>query len=142
MSWSRWPRWRLNSVACTSRHVRNEGTHLLEAIDELLTIARHSGAPAEIWHLKAAGPANWHKLERRSSALRLLAPKTSHHRDMYTYSASASGLDATMPGCPGRRPPRLVTRMQDPSIRARLRHELARAGADQQNEFLGATRSC
>ena len=121
-------------------HIRNEGTHLLEAIDELLTIARRSGAPAEIWHLKAAGPANWHKLDAalerveaaRAEGLRITA-------DMYTYSASASGLDATMPGWVQEGGHRAwVTRLQDPSIRARLRHELTRAGAEQQNEFLGA----
>src|SRR5712692_7509347 len=80
-------------------HIRNEGTHLLEAIDELLTISRRSGAPAEIWHLKAAGPVNWHKLDAalerveaaRAEGLRITA-------DMYTYNASSSGLDATMPG--------------------------------------------
>ena len=121
-------------------HIRNEGTHLLEAIDELLEIARRSGAPAEIWHLKAAGPVNWHKLDAalervetaRAEGLRITA-------DMYTYSASASGLDATMPGWVQEGGHRAwVARLQDPSIRARLRHELARAGAEQQNEFLGA----
>jgi len=121
-------------------HIRNEGTHLLEAIDELLDIARRSGAPAEIWHLKAAGPANWHKLDAalerveaaRAEGLRITA-------DMYTYSASASGLDATMPGWVQEGGHRAwVARLQDSSIRARLRHELARAAAEQQNEFLGA----
>ena len=121
-------------------HIRNEGTHLLEAIDELLDIARRSGAPAEIWHLKAAGPVNWHKLDAalervetaRAEGLRITA-------DVYTYSASASGLDATMPGWVQEGGHHAwVARLQDPSIRARLRHELARAGAEQQNEFLGA----
>ncbi len=121
-------------------HIRNEGTHLLEAIDELLDIARRSGAPAEIWHLKAAGPVNWHKLDAalerveaaRAEGLRITA-------DMYTYSASASGLDATMPGWVQEGGHRAwVERLKDPSIRARLRHELARAGAEQHNEFLGA----
>jgi len=121
-------------------HIRNEGTHLLEAIDELLDIARRSGAPAEIWHLKAAGPVNWHKLDAalerveaaRAEGLRITA-------DMYTYSASASGLDATMPGWVQEGGHTAwVARLQDPSIRTRLRYELARAGAEQQNEFLGA----
>jgi N-acyl-D-amino-acid deacylase len=121
-------------------HIRNEGTHLLEAIDELLDIARRSGAPAEIWHLKAAGPVNWHKLDAalerveaaRAEGLRITA-------DMYTYSASASGLDATMPGWVQEGGHKAwVARLQDPSIRTRLRYELARAGAEQQNEFLGA----
>jgi N-acyl-D-amino-acid deacylase len=121
-------------------HIRNEGTHLLEAIDELLSIARRSGAPAEIWHLKAAGPANWHKLDAvlerveaaRAEGLRITA-------DMYTYSASSSGLDATMPSWVQEGGHRAwVSRLKDPSIRARLREELARATAEQHNEFLSA----
>src|SRR3954467_11544427 len=35
--------------------MRSEGSRLLEAIDELITISREAGVPAEIYHLKAAG---------------------------------------------------------------------------------------
>ena len=44
-------------------HMRYEGTRLLEAIDELIEIAKESGAPAEIYHFKQAGKANWGKLD-------------------------------------------------------------------------------
>src|SRR5437764_9182735 len=44
-------------------HLRSEGTRLLEAADELLRIAREAKIAAEIYHLKAAGPANWNKLD-------------------------------------------------------------------------------
>src|SRR4029453_9474918 len=44
-------------------HMRNEGYELMEAIDELVEISRKSGAPAEIYHLKQAGQANWGKLD-------------------------------------------------------------------------------
>jgi N-acyl-D-amino-acid deacylase len=44
-------------------HMRSEGATLLEAAQETIDIARASGAPAEIYHLKAAGQANWGKLE-------------------------------------------------------------------------------
>ncbi|MGH6659423.1 MAG: N-acyl-D-amino-acid deacylase family protein, partial [Sphingomicrobium sp.] len=79
-------------------HMRSEAERLLEAIDELIEISRQSGAPAEIYHLKAAGKANWGKLDAaiakieaaRASGLRITA-------DMYTYPAGATGLDAAMP---------------------------------------------
>lgn len=45
-------------------HMRSEGVKLEEAVDELLTIAKESGARAEIYHLKAAGEANWPKMAR------------------------------------------------------------------------------
>src|SRR5215469_13287171 len=40
-------------------HIRNEGDHEMEAIDELITIARQAQIPAEIYHLKVAGAKNW-----------------------------------------------------------------------------------
>ena len=121
-------------------HIRNEGNRLLEAVDELVDIARRSGAAAEIWHFKASGPANWPKLDAaierieaaRAHGLRVTA-------DMYTYHASSTGLDATMPGwvqAGGHRA--WVERLKDPAVRARLRHELSTAGADGSNEFLAA----
>jgi N-acyl-D-amino-acid deacylase len=79
-------------------HMRSEANRLVEAVDELIHIARTTGAPAEIYHLKAAGAANWRKLdevisrveEARAEGVRVTA-------DMYTYTAGATGLDAAMP---------------------------------------------
>jgi N-acyl-D-amino-acid deacylase len=79
-------------------HMRDEGPKLLEAIDELVTISRESGAPAEIYHYKQAGKSNWGKIdaaiarveEARASGLRITA-------DMYTYAASSTGFDAAFP---------------------------------------------
>jgi N-acyl-D-amino-acid deacylase len=79
-------------------HMRSEGNRLLEGVDELITIAREAGVTAEIYHLKAAGRANWPKMDAviervnaaRASGLRITA-------DMYTYTAGATGLDAAMP---------------------------------------------
>lgn len=79
-------------------HIRSEGNTFLEAVDELIQIAREAKIPAEIYHLKAAGKPNWHKLDAvikkieaaRRSGLNITA-------DMYTYTAGATGLDAAMP---------------------------------------------
>src|SRR5207247_1217091 len=45
-------------------HMRDEGTRLLEAIEEAVRIAREAGLPLEISHHKAAGRANWGKTEQ------------------------------------------------------------------------------
>jgi N-acyl-D-amino-acid deacylase len=79
-------------------HMRSEGNRLVEAVEELLRIAREARIPAEIYHLKAAGSANWPKMEQviamveraRREGLKITA-------DMYTYPAGATGLDAAMP---------------------------------------------
>ncbi|MBT8471460.1 MAG: D-aminoacylase [Marinicaulis sp.] len=103
-------------------HIRNEGRQLPEAVDELIAIARGSGAPSEIYHLKASGQDNWDKLEQvfekveaaRADGVRITA-------DMYTYPASSTGLDAAMPlwvqegGYE-----KWKKRLQDPENRARV----------------------
>jgi len=79
-------------------HMRSEGTRLLEATDELLRISREGGVPAEIYHIKAAGKANWDKFDAllakvdsaRRAGLRISA-------DMYTYAASSTGLTSVFP---------------------------------------------
>ena len=79
-------------------HMRSEGNRLLEAIDELIEISRRSGAPAEIYHLKAAGKQNWSKMD--AAIARIEAARKSGLRisaNMYTYTAGSTGLDAAMP---------------------------------------------
>ena len=107
-------------------HMRSEGNRLLEAIDELMTIARESHAPAEIYHLKEAGHENWGKLaaviakvdSARASGARITA-------DMYMYTAGATGLDASMPPWVQEGGYKeWAKRLQDPSIRARVAQEM------------------
>ena len=79
-------------------HLRSEGNTFLEAVDELIQIAREARIPAQIYHLKAAGKSNWPKLEaaiRKIEAARAAGLKIT--ADMYTYTAGATGLDAAMP---------------------------------------------
>src|SRR5205807_4152206 len=44
-------------------HMRSEGERLLEGIDEVIRINRSAKIPAEIYHFKAAGRANWRKMD-------------------------------------------------------------------------------
>jgi N-acyl-D-aspartate/D-glutamate deacylase len=119
-------------------HIRNEGQRLLEAINELVDISRRSGAPAEIWHFKAAGRANWPKLDAVIDAIEEVRARQGLRitADMYTYTASSTGLDATMPGWVQEGGHRAwVTALRDASVRARLRQEMS---ACTDNEFLNA----
>jgi N-acyl-D-amino-acid deacylase len=121
-------------------HIRSEGTQLLEAVEELITIAREAGIGAEIYHLKAGGKDNWDKMEdvfamveaARAEGLDITA-------DMYTYTAGATGLDAAMP-------PWVqegghdawVERLKDPVIRARVIDEMKQPGDDWENLYYAA----
>ena len=79
-------------------HLRDEGENLIESLEELITISKEANVAAEVYHLKQAGKANWSKLDTvinkieqaRSSGLNITA-------NMYTYTASGTGLDASMP---------------------------------------------
>ena len=108
-------------------HLRSEGDRFVEAVEELLAIARRAGCAAEIFHLKATGRANWPKLETviqmveaaRAAGLAITA-------DMYPYAASSTGLDATMPPWVREGGHRAwVQRLQDPAVRERLQREMA-----------------
>lgn len=121
-------------------HLRSEGNRLLEAVDEFLTIAREAGIRAEIYHLKAAGQANWGKLdqviEKIESARREGLQVTA---DIYTYTAGATGLDAAMP-------PWVqegghdawIRRLKDPAIRARVVQEMSTPTDSWENLYLAA----
>ncbi|HMB93281.1 MAG TPA: hypothetical protein VKP65_20685, partial [Rhodothermales bacterium] len=121
-------------------HMRSEGNRLLEAVDELLTIAREAEIRAQIYHLKAAGQDNWDKLDDvidRVEAAR--AEGLGITADMYTYTAGATGLDAAMPpwvqegGFEAWR-----TRLQDPALRPRLEREMTTPTDEWENLFLAA----
>jgi len=121
-------------------HMRSEGDRLLEAIDETIRISREADLPVEIYHLKAAGNANWPKMalaiakidSARAAGVRITA-------DMYTYTAGATGLDASMP--PWVQEGGLdawIRRLKDPRIRARVRAEMDAPGKNWENIYLAA----
>ncbi|MFW6125202.1 MAG: N-acyl-D-amino-acid deacylase family protein [Pirellulales bacterium] len=121
-------------------HMRSEGNRLLEAIDELLTIAREADIPAEIYHLKAAGRDNWHKLDQaidkveaaRAAGLQITA-------DMYTYTAGSTGLSAAIPPWAHEGGhDALVERLKDAAIRERLVREMRTPSDDWENLLLAA----
>jgi N-acyl-D-amino-acid deacylase len=119
-------------------HMRSEGNKLLEAIDELITISKESGAPAEIYHFKQAGQPNWGKID--AAIAKVSAARAGGQRitaDMYTYTAGATGLDAAMPtwvqsgGLEA-----WIKRMKDPAVRARLVQEMRTPSNDWENLLL------
>ncbi len=78
-------------------HIRNEGDQFLEALDELIDITRSTGAHGEVYHLKAAGRDNWHKMAQAISKIESArAQGMPISADMYPYPAGATGLDACM----------------------------------------------
>jgi N-acyl-D-amino-acid deacylase len=121
-------------------HIRSEGNQLMEAVEELITIAREAEIGAEIYHLKAAGADNWHKIDQvfeRIEAAR--AGGLDVTADMYNYTAAATGLDAAMP--PWVQEGGLdawVKHLQDPVVREGLVGEISTPTNIWENLYLAA----
>ncbi len=121
-------------------HLRSEGNRLLEAVDEFLQIVREANVAGEIYHLKAAGQANWSKTDEllarleaaRNQGLRVTA-------DMYCYTAGATGLSAAMPPWVQEGGyERWRDRLRDPAIRERVAREMKTPTDEWENLLLMA----
>ncbi|MDP6628492.1 MAG: D-aminoacylase, partial [Candidatus Marinimicrobia bacterium] len=107
-------------------HMRSESNQFLEALDELLTIAKEANIRAEVYHLKAGGKPNHYKMDlaiekinkARESGLDIST-------DMYTYIAGATGLNAHMPPWVQEGGyEKWVERLKDPTIREKVKIEM------------------
>jgi len=121
-------------------HMRSEGNRLVEAVDEVIEIARRASLPAEIYHLKQAGRSNWTKLDAvidritraREEGLAITA-------DMYPYEAGATGLSSCFPPWAHEGGLRAtLARLRDAEQRNRIRDEMARPGTDWENLYEAA----
>ncbi|MEQ9563781.1 MAG: D-aminoacylase [Woeseiaceae bacterium] len=121
-------------------HIRSEGNRLEEGVLELIKIASVTGAPAEIYHLKAAGKSNWHKLDNVIDMIETArAAGLDISADVYTYPAGATGLDASMPlwvqegGHDA-----WVERLKNPDVRRRVIEEMQQPTDEWENFFVQA----
>jgi N-acyl-D-amino-acid deacylase len=119
-------------------HMRSEGAQLIEAVQETIRISREAGLPAEIYHLKASGEANWPKMDEvikmiekaRRQGVKITA-------DMYTYPAGGTGLDASLPPWVfdgGREA--AYKRLQDPATRQKVAEAVRTPTNDWENLYL------
>ncbi len=122
-------------------HMRSEAYRFNESLDELIAIARQTNAHAEAYHLKAAGKDNWPKMEQAiAQIVKAHAEGLSISANMYTYTAGATGFDASMP--PWVQEGGLdawVKRLQDPKIRAQVIQEMRMPTSKWENLYLMAS---
>jgi dihydroorotase/N-acyl-D-amino-acid deacylase len=114
-------------------HMRSEADQLLEAIDEAIKIGERAGVAVEIYHLKAAGRRNWHKM--RLAIARIEAARAAGQdvqANMYPYVAGATGLSSCFPpwaAADGK----LMTNLRDSSARTRIKAEAIRQKSSWEN---------
>jgi dihydroorotase/N-acyl-D-amino-acid deacylase len=118
-------------------HIRDESNGVLGALDEGIRIGREAHIPVEIWHLKAAGKANWGRMpqivarieEARRSGIDIGA-------DTYAYPASFNSFSAIVPPwAHDGGDAKLIERLKDPAMRARIRKEMESTEGDWNNEW-------
>lgn len=118
-------------------HLRSEGRKFLQALDEFFTIVQSAGIRGEIYHLKASGRTNWHKMDEVIQRVEMMqAEGWQITADMYMYHASATGLDAIMPGWVQEGGhDAWVARLKDPAMRQRLVEEILNADPEWGSSF-------
>ena len=121
-------------------HIRNEGARLLESLDELIGVARSTGVAAEIYHLKVSGRSNWPLLKAAVARIESAqAEGVSISGDMYTYSASSTGLDAAMPPWVQEGGHRAwIERLKNPDVRERVMREMVTPSDEWESTFQAA----
>ncbi len=121
-------------------HMRSEGNRLLEGVEEVVRIATEANCGAEIYHLKAAGEANWPKMDQVIARIEeLRAGGLDLTADMYTYTAGATGLDAAMPPWVQEGGYQAwAARLQEPGVRERVIQEMRTDTDEWENLLLAA----
>ena len=120
-------------------HMRSEGNRFYEAVEELIRIAKEANVHGEIYHLKAAGKDNWHKLDSVIRAVeRARAEGIDVTANMYTYIAGATGMTAAFPpslqdGGFGK----LRERLMNPTIREEMKKAMNTNATDWENLYYG-----
>lgn len=105
-------------------HIRNEGTALIESVEEAMRIGREGGTPVHISHFKASGQDAWGKLRIGIAAIEAARQKGEKvTADQYPYIASSTSLEATLlptwAGEGGRK--KLEERLKDEKSRAKIK---------------------
>lgn len=114
-------------------HIRNEGTGVLAAIEEALTIGREAGLPVHISHLKASGRKAWGLAADEIALVQAARAKgQAVSADQYPYTASSTSLAATLVPALFREGSArdFQARLADPEQGARVRQAISRSIAD------------
>jgi N-acyl-D-amino-acid deacylase len=118
-------------------HMRSEGASEMAALDEAIRIGHEGHLPVEVFHLKVSGKPRWGDMKKvvakiqaaRESGLDIAA-------DMYPYPAGATALASALPPwVADGGVPKLLERLKDPTVRSRIKKELAGDHPDWENLF-------
>jgi dihydroorotase/N-acyl-D-amino-acid deacylase len=118
-------------------HMRNESNGVLPSIDEAIRIGREAHVPVEIWHLKVAGKNNWGRMPEVVAKInQARAAGADVAADTYAYTAWFNDFSAFIPQwAHDGGTVKMVERLKDPAIRARIRKDMLTPSDDWDNEW-------
>ena len=118
-------------------HMRSEGQTEPEAINEALRIGREAKLPVEIFHLKVSGQTRWGNMTKVVAQIQAARDAGEDvTANMYPYIAGGTALASSLPpwvadgGLE-----KLLQRLQDPAIRAKIKQEMAEDHPTWENLF-------
>jgi len=122
-------------------HMRSEGDQILEAIDEVIALAKETGIRAEISHLKTSGKENWNKIDRVLEKIDAAVQEGALlGSDRYPYCAAGTDLDVVLPDWAGEGAAvGEMKRLADSTLRARIVEEINGSGRDWTSVMIGGT---
>jgi N-acyl-D-amino-acid deacylase len=118
-------------------HMRSEGQTEPQAIEEALRIGREAHLPVEIFHLKVSGATRWGNMTKVVAQIQAARDAGQDvTADMYPYIAGGTALASSLPpwvadgGLE-----KLLQRLHDPAIRAKIKAEMAADHPNWENLF-------
>lgn len=118
-------------------HLRNQGTRLLESVEETIEAGRRSGVPVVISHHKATGKSSWGKVRQSVEIInRANGDGINVYHDVYPYIATSTTLDAALP--PSAKAgglEKLIENLKDSGYREKLRSQIFDPVEDWDNDL-------
>jgi dihydroorotase/N-acyl-D-amino-acid deacylase len=119
-------------------HMRSYEEGIMEALDETFRIAREAQISVEVWHLEVAGPAMWGRMPEVVAKIEAArAAGVDVMSDLHGYTAWGNDMSAFVPPwAHDGGTTKLIERLKDPTIRARIRGEMENKREGWDNEWL------
>jgi N-acyl-D-amino-acid deacylase len=118
-------------------HMRSEGASEMPALAEAMRIGREANLPVEVFHLKVSGKPRWGGMKNVVAAIQLARDSgLDIAADMYPYTAGATALASALPPwAADGGVQKLLERLKDPAVRARIKKDIAGDHSDWENLF-------
>jgi N-acyl-D-amino-acid deacylase len=118
-------------------HMRSEGASEMAALDEAIRIGREAGLPVEIFHLKVSGKPRWGSMVKIVQKIEAARDAGLDIRaNQYPYVAGGTALASSLPPwVADGGVAKLLERLHDPTVRGRIKKEMATDHADWENLY-------